>query len=159
MDDVTIIRALHVLSVVLWIGGVGFVTTVLLPAARKLTSSQARTEFIAEAERRFARQARFMIALAGLTGLYMLVRLDLWERFQAPAYWWLDAMVGVWLLFALMLYVVEPLLIHRWLERQTWAGPEAKFGVIIWLHRILLAISLITLLGAVAGSHGLLIPV
>jgi uncharacterized membrane protein len=31
MDDVTIARALHVLSVVLWIGGVGFVTTVLLP--------------------------------------------------------------------------------------------------------------------------------
>jgi uncharacterized membrane protein len=34
MDDVTIARALHVLSVVLWIGGVGFVTTVLLPTVR-----------------------------------------------------------------------------------------------------------------------------
>ena len=30
MDDVTIARALHVLSVILWIGGAGFVTTVLL---------------------------------------------------------------------------------------------------------------------------------
>jgi len=30
MDDVAIARALHVLAVVLWIGGVGLVTTVLL---------------------------------------------------------------------------------------------------------------------------------
>ncbi len=28
VDDVTIVRAVHVLSVVLWIGGVGFVTKV-----------------------------------------------------------------------------------------------------------------------------------
>ena len=32
MDELTVARALHVLGVVLWIGGVGFVTTVLLPA-------------------------------------------------------------------------------------------------------------------------------
>ena len=36
MDDVTIARALHVLAVVLWIGGVGLVTTVLLPLLRRL---------------------------------------------------------------------------------------------------------------------------
>jgi hypothetical protein len=35
MYDVTIARALHVVSVVIWIGGVGFVTTVLLPAVRR----------------------------------------------------------------------------------------------------------------------------
>ena len=32
MDDVAVVRALHVLAVVFWIGGVGFVTTVILPA-------------------------------------------------------------------------------------------------------------------------------
>ena len=37
MDQLAIARALHVLAVVLWIGGVGFVTTVLLPAVRRLT--------------------------------------------------------------------------------------------------------------------------
>ena len=36
MDDVAVARALHVLSIVLWIGGVGFVTTVLLPGVRRL---------------------------------------------------------------------------------------------------------------------------
>ena len=37
MDDVTLARAIHVLAVVLWIGGGGLVTTVLLPAVRRLT--------------------------------------------------------------------------------------------------------------------------
>ena len=36
MDDVAIARALHVLAVVLWIGGVGLVTTALLPALRRM---------------------------------------------------------------------------------------------------------------------------
>jgi uncharacterized membrane protein len=36
MHDIAVPRAFHVASVVLWIGGVGFVTTVLLPAVRRL---------------------------------------------------------------------------------------------------------------------------
>lgn len=35
MDDVAIARALHVLGVVIWIGGVAMVTMVLLPAVRR----------------------------------------------------------------------------------------------------------------------------
>lgn len=31
MDDVTIALAIHVLAIVLWIGGVAMVTTILLP--------------------------------------------------------------------------------------------------------------------------------
>ena len=35
MDDVIIARALHVLFVVIWIGGVSMATTVALPAVRR----------------------------------------------------------------------------------------------------------------------------
>jgi len=42
MDDVTIARAIHVVFVVLWIGDVGFVTTVLLPAIRSLKAPGER---------------------------------------------------------------------------------------------------------------------
>jgi hypothetical protein len=45
MDDVTIARAIHVVFVVLWIGGVGFVTTVLLPAIRSLRAPGERMAF------------------------------------------------------------------------------------------------------------------
>src|SRR6266699_98259 len=104
MDDVTIARAVHVLSVVLWIGGVAFVTTVLLPAVRRFKALEERFAFFESIELRFAWQARLTTVLAGLTGFYMLARLDLWHRFLSIAYWWLHAMVGVWLwlLFTLM---------------------------------------------------------
>jgi uncharacterized membrane protein len=156
MDDVTIARALHVGSVVLWIGGVAFVTTVLLPAVRGLKAPQARMQLFDQMERRFAWQARVSTAIVGLTGFYMLYRFDMWDRFRHAAYWWIDAMVAVWLLFTAMLFVVEPFVLHRWLLAQAKSKPEATFNAVEWLHRILLFISLVTVLGAVMGSHGLL---
>lgn len=157
MDDVTLARALHVLAVVLWIGGVAFVTTVLLPAVRDLKVPEERVVFFEIAERRFGRQARVSTALAGLTGFYMIVRLDWWDRFLSSEYWWMHAMVMVWLLFTLMLFVAEPLFLHRWLLARANTRPESTFRLVERLHQILLVLSLITLIGAVMGSHGLLI--
>ena len=157
MDDITIARSLHVLAVVLWIGGVAFVTTVLLPAVRDLKVPEERVVFFEITERRFGRQALASTALAGLTGFYMIVRLDLWDRFFSAAYWWMHAMVIVWLLFTLLLFVAEPLFLHRWLLARAKTRPQSTFRLVERLHRILLVLSLITLIGAVMGSHGLLI--
>ncbi len=157
MDEVTIARALHVLSVVLWIGGVAFVTTVLLPAVRRLKAPNDRLAFFDAIERRFAWQARITTVFAGLTGLDMLVRLDLWHRFLSVSYWWMHAMVVVWLLFTVMLFVAEPLFLHQWLLDRAKVEPEAIFRHVERLHRLLLTLSLITILGAVAGSHGFLL--
>ena len=157
MDDVAIARALHVVSVVLWIGGVGFVTTVLLPTVRRLKAPDERMIFFDQIERRFTWQARISTAVVGLSGFYMIYRVDLWDRFQFGAYWWMHAMVAVWLLFTLMLFVAEPLFLHRWLQARSQVKPDATFRLVEWLHRVLLLISLVTVLGAVAGSHGLLL--
>lgn len=157
MDEVAIARALHVLAVVLWIGGVAFVTTVLLPAARRLRAPEERLALFDAVEQRFAWQARVTTLVTGLTGLDMLIRLDLWDRFLSASYWWMDAMVLVWLIFTLILFVAEPLFLHRWLMERAKAEPEAAFRLVERLHRLLLTLSLITVLGAVAGSHGLLL--
>ena len=86
MDDVAIARAIHVLAVVWWIGGVAIVTTVILPGARRLGRGVAEFE---QAERRFALQARVATVLAGISGFYMVVRFDLWGRFMLVEYWWM----------------------------------------------------------------------
>lgn len=156
MDEIAIARALHVFAVVLWIGGVSFVTTVLLPAVRRFKAPEERLTFFDAIERRFAWQARITTLLAGLTGFYMLMRLDLWDRFLSVNYWWMHAMVIVWLIFTVMLFVAEPLILHRWLQARAKTDPEATFALIERLHLVLLILSLATVLGAVAGSHGLL---
>ena len=70
-----------------------FVTTVLLPAVRDLHAPAERVVFFETIERRFGRQARVTTVLAGLSGFYIVVRLDLWDRFHSLAIggctrWW-----------------------------------------------------------------------
>ena len=125
MDDVTLARAIHVLAVVLWIGGVALVTTVLLPAVRRLKSPEERIASFESVEQRFASQSRVTTVLAGLSGLYMINRLDLWGRFASAEFWWMHAMVGVWLLFSLLLFIAEPLFLHRWFLARAKAAPDS----------------------------------
>jgi hypothetical protein len=66
----------------------------------------------------------------------------------------MHAMVAVWLLFTIMLFLAEPLVLHRWFEERAKSDPEATFTLIERMHRVLLVVSLITIFGAVAGSHG-----
>jgi uncharacterized membrane protein len=147
--------AIHVVAVVLWIGGVGMVTTVLLPAVRRFKDPQEQVAFFESIERRFAWQARVTTLFAGASGFYMVDRLDLWRAFLVPAYWWLDAMAFVWLIFTLMLFVAEPLFLDRWFRRRAERAPERTFALIQRLHWVLLTLSLIAVFGAAAGSHGL----
>ncbi len=156
--DVTIARVVHVLAVVLWIGGVGFVTTVLIPAVRRSEPPEARMAAFARFEGPFSWQARISVALAGLSGLYMTWRLDAWSRFADPAFWWMDLMVLVWLAFAAMLYVAEPFVLHRRLEREIAEGRgAATFERMALFHWVMLALSLVAVLGAVGGAHGLFV--
>jgi hypothetical protein len=66
----------------------------------------------------------------------------------------MHAMVGVWLLFSLILFIAEPLFLNRWFLVRATVAPASTFRLVQWLHWILLSLSALTILGAVAGSHG-----
>lgn len=153
----TLARLLHVLGVVFWIGGVAMVTTVLLPAVARMKSAAERVAFFEEIEGRFAWQARFTTLITGLSGLWLVHALQAWERFSRAGYWWMHAMVAVWAIFTLMLFVLEPLVLHRWFRRRAQRDGAGTFRFIRRLHWMLLSLSLVTIAGAVAGSHGWLV--
>jgi len=157
MEEMTLARVLHVLGVVLWIGGVAMVTTVLLPAVKHLKVPAERIIFFETIERGFGRQARITTLVTGLSGLYLVYELNLWQRFLQIEYWWMHAMVLVWTLFTLMLFVFEPLFLHRRLIERARHDPDATFLLVTRIHWILLGLSLLTVAGAVAGSHGYLL--
>jgi len=157
MAELTIARIVHVLGVVLWIGGVAMITTVLLPVTRRLKSPEERVQFFERMEAGFARQVRWTVLITGVSGFYLAYQLDAWDRFRQASYWWMHAMVAIWGLFMLMLFVLEPLCLHRWFERAAQSRPESTFRLIHRLHWVLLIISLLTIAGAVAGSHGWLL--
>lgn len=154
IDWGVVARAIHILAVVVWIGGVWFVTVVLVPGMKKKAPADWIREFAA-IEHGFASQARIVVLLVLLSGLYMLYQYDLWTRFIQPQYWWMDLMVAVWLLCALMLFVIEPFVFRRIVHQGAAKAPAATLALMLWLHRILLTLSLISIFAAAGGSQGL----
>ena len=58
MHDVAVARALHVLAVVIWVGGITMVTTIVLPAVRRGDLGADRLAAFQAIERRFVWQVR-----------------------------------------------------------------------------------------------------
>ncbi len=153
----TLARILHVIAVILWIGGVAMVTTVLIPAIKKLASKEDQIRTFEQIEGKFAFQAKITTLITGVTGFYMVHVLNGWDRYFDYHYWWIHAMTLVWIIFTLILYVLEPLILHKVFKKNAALNSEKTFRIMHLAHWILLTLSLITTAGAVAGSHGWLI--
>src|SRR3546814_20533161 len=67
-DDVVIARALHVLAVVHWIGGVSMITIVTLPAVARSLDRAGRLAMFEAIEGWLPRPARGSVTLAGPRG-------------------------------------------------------------------------------------------
>ncbi|MBD0780065.1 hypothetical protein HPE56_19875 [Maribacter sp. ANRC-HE7] len=67
MEHFTLARVIHIIAVVLWIGGVSMVTTVIIPAIKKMKSKEDRIKTFEQIEGRFALQAKIttLITTAG----------------------------------------------------------------------------------------------
>ncbi len=154
MNEFALVRAVHVIAIVLWIGGVAMVTTVLLPAITRHVSESERVAFFERIEARFAVQSRWTTLAAGASGFWLVWQWDLWQRFLDVRYWWMHAMVAIWALFTLLLFVLEPLVLHRWFEARSKRDPVGTFALIRRLHWMLFTASVVTVLGATAGAHG-----
>lgn len=154
IDWLAVARAVHVAAVVHWIGGLLFVTLVVLPSLREIDARQRLERFNA-LERRFAMQARVSTLLVGLSGFYMLDGFAMWRRLADPASWWLGAMVALWALFTVMLFIVEPLFLHARFDAHASHDPDGTFRRALLGHRILSFLAVVTVLGAAGGAHGL----
>ncbi|MGR5147331.1 hypothetical protein ACQKP8_12395 [Photobacterium alginatilyticum] len=153
-DFFVLARVLHVFGVVMWIGGVAFVTTVLIPSLRRVSNAENRLDLFEQLEGRFSLQAKITTLITGTSGYYMLDVMNAWDRYLLPQFWWMHLMTFVWMIFTLVLFVLEPLVLHRWFHQQAQKNSERAF---VWLHRmhqVLLSLSLIAVLGAVAGANG-----
>lgn len=154
MEYFTLVRVIHVLAVVLWIGGVAMVTTVIIPSIKKLSDPKKRYETFEAIEHTFALQAKITTTITGISGFYMLYVLDAWDRYTQIQFWWIHAMTFVWFLFTMVLFVLEPFILHKLFEKYSISHPQKTFVILQQFHWVLLTLSLITIAGAVAGSHG-----
>jgi uncharacterized membrane protein len=148
-------RALHVVGVVFWIGGVAFVTTTLIPSLKAMANVDQRLALFEHLEGKFAFQARIVTVITGLTGFYMLEYMGAWDRYQQMQFWWVHMMTLIWLIFTVILFVLEPLVLHRRFKVLATENSDKAFALLHNMHKIVLVLSLITTFVTVAGVHGL----
>jgi uncharacterized membrane protein len=153
-DLFVIARSVHVLAIVFWIGGVAFITAILLPALNKMVDKEQRVTIFEHLEHKFAWYAKIATIATGFSGYYMLEFLDAWQRYQDIQFWWLHLMTFVWFIFSLVLFVLEPLFLHRWFIEHAKINSDKTFTRLQQMHYLLLSLSFLAVFGAVAGSHG-----
>ncbi len=150
---VPVLLALHVLSVIIWVGGMAFVTTVVLPALAGLPAPERIPAFL-EIERRFGLQARIWVLVAGATGGAMWARLRLTALAGTSRGLWLDGMIAFWAFFMLLLFVLEPMFLQRRLRARGDRDGEAARRLLLRGHAVLLALAVLVVVGAVLGVQG-----
>lgn len=149
-----IAKALHILSVVIWIGGVSFVTTVLIPSIKSHSKTTNKIDLFVEVEGKFSLQAKILTSITGITGIYMLYFLNAWNRFLMIDYWWMHLMVIIWIIFFIVLFILEPLFLHRWFEEIAKTNDLKSLKRLQLIHIILLSVNILVILCAAAGANG-----
>ena len=152
MSGLGIAIAVHLLAIVWWIGGLAFVTAVFLPAIRHDFGNDPQAIFHS-IENRFAPQARIALFLVGLSGLYLLWKLHAWSWLADMKFWWLDAMILYWILFVVLLFVLEPAGVLK-RAMHTGSDKSAVWKRMQYFHVVMLIIAFVIIAGASAGSHG-----
>src|SRR5690554_2188802 len=93
-----VLKSLHILSLILWIGGMMFVQWFLRPALLHL-SSQQRIVLMHEVLTRFFRGVTVASLLVLVSGVWMIGRVaratvQAGGSFTMPVSWWIMAIVG-----------------------------------------------------------------
>jgi len=147
-------RVLHVISIVLWIGGVAFLALVVVPTLRQRPKEDESLAILFAIEGRFKAQAKIVTAITGLSGFFMLYWLDAWDRYLDLSYWWVHLMTLIWLFFSAMLFAVEPAQEKHDLEQKTNRNPAVTFKFLNRMLNILTFLSVLAIAGAINGVHG-----
>ncbi|KAJ0338387.1 hypothetical protein COL154_014257, partial [Colletotrichum chrysophilum] len=93
---------------------------------------------------RSANEARIAVRAVGVTGFWMVTLVPA----AIARTWWVGLMLLVWVLFAIMLFVAEPLRLPARL------GLIHKPRAFLVLHAVLLALALAAVFGGVVGARG-----
>ncbi len=154
----SIMHIVHILSVILWIGGLGFVTTMVFPVIFITPEALQKVILFQRIEHRFARLAKIYNLLVGISGFAMLF-LTGWQKILfTKAGISLTFMVMVWVFWAVMLFGLEPLVIKRMLDRMMKKEEQMDIdGIFRRMNRLHWVLLVLSLSAASAGAifiHG-----
>ncbi len=150
----TILLIIHVICVIVWIGGVTFVTTVIFPMMYRTEGSLEKALLFQGVEHRFAAIVKWLIAITGATGLWILYGKYGFGILAQPRGAGIVIMLFAWAFYTTIL------LSERKIFARIFSDPEKidmnrALKLINVMHWFLLVISYAAVAGGVWFGHGM----
>ncbi len=138
---------IHVLSVVIWIGGVAFVTMIVFPMIQRTESSLEQVMMFQGVEHRFAKIAKVMVILAGLSGFYLFN-----EKGLSFGVW---VMIIVWAFYASLLFGLEKIIFKKLFSDPSGkqADTSKVFSILQAFHWVVLGLSFFAIGAGIWAGH------
>lgn len=147
------LMAIHVLGVVVWIGGVAFVTMIVFPMIMKMEGSLEKVLFFQSLEHRFAKIAKLCVLIVGLTGAWLLYLTGEWSLLLKTSGIGPTIMLAVWILYVLVL-LFEAKLFKVIFGKETEQDMGKVFFRVTVFHWVVLGLSLLAVGVGVLAGHG-----
>jgi len=138
--------SIHIISVVIWIGGVAFVTMVTFPMILRMDKSLEMVMMFQGTEHRFGKIAKVMVILAGLSGFYLI-----YEKGTSFGVW---VMIIVWSFYAALLFGLEKMIFKKLFGQPSGDMDTKKvFNILQTFHWVVLGLSIIAIIAGVYAGH------
>lgn len=148
----------HIVAVILWIGGLVFVTGVVLPMAIKTPDALQKVLTLQRIEHRFAPLAKWYNIITGVTGFAMVYLMGFEGLYFTKEGAALTFMTAVWLFWFVMLVGLEPVIIRKMLEKMARESGQMDidgiFRKVKKLHWFMVAVSLLAAAAGAVVAHG-----
>lgn len=150
----TILLIIHVICVIIWIGGVAFVTIVIFPMLYRTEGSLEKALLFQGVEHRFAGMVKWLIAIVGVTGFWLLSdKYGFAILFQARG-------LGILIMLIAWAFYTGVLLSERKIFARIFADPEKidmdrALKIINAMHWFLLTVSFTAVAAGVWFGHGM----
>ncbi len=152
---IPLLAAIHVLGVVLWIGGVAFVTIIIFPMIVRMEGSLEKVLFFQGVEHRFAWIGKLCVVIVGLSGACLLSLTDRWGVLFRQNGIGITIMVLVWTFYVLVL-LFEGRLFKIIFKGEAQHDTAKIFFKLSVFHWVVLVLSLLAVVAGVFTEHGVL---
>ncbi len=138
---------IHLLCIVIWIGGVAFVTIIMFPMIQRAGNSLEQVLMFQGVEHRFSRIAKVLVILTGLSGLYLL-----YEKGLSFGVW---IMIILWTLYASLLFFLEKIIFKKLFAKPSGEQLNTRqvFFTLQVFHWIILVLSFLAVAAGIYAGH------
>jgi len=142
----------HVLAVVVWIGGVAFVTAIVFPVLGRMEDSMAKVSFFMGFEKRFQFLAKILVIIAGATGILLFFERGGFGSLTNTEALLMGYKFFVWVLYFALLFGAEKRLMATLVSSNT--PVEKAFKRLTLFHWVVLILSLLAVISGIRLVRG-----